>query len=112
MGCKVHRAWRQGTLTKAMRRFGPSHATALRGPHDGRLQITKYVEREIINHRCLVHPHIVQFREVGFGGGYERFLGLGAVRSPAAAMLLERRRLLLPTALERRSSSHLHIYAL
>ncbi|KAG2451391.1 hypothetical protein HYH02_003992 [Chlamydomonas schloesseri] len=27
-------------------------------------KITKYVEREIINHRCLVHPHIVQFREV------------------------------------------------
>jgi hypothetical protein len=28
------------------------------------LQVTKYVEREILNHRCLVHPHIVQFREV------------------------------------------------
>lgn len=27
-------------------------------------KITKYVEREIINHRLLVHPHIVQFREV------------------------------------------------
>lgn len=27
-------------------------------------QVTKYVEREILNHRCLVHPHIVQFREV------------------------------------------------
>ena len=27
-------------------------------------QITKYVEREILNHRCLVHPHIVQFKEV------------------------------------------------
>ncbi|GIL70722.1 hypothetical protein Vretimale_3824 [Volvox reticuliferus] len=27
-------------------------------------KITKYVEREIMNHQCLVHPHIVQFREV------------------------------------------------
>jgi serine/threonine protein kinase len=29
------------------------------------LQVTKYVEREIINHRQLVHPHIIQFKEVG-----------------------------------------------
>ena len=28
-------------------------------------QVTKYVEREIINHRQLVHPHIIQFKEVG-----------------------------------------------
>ena len=28
------------------------------------LQITKYVEREIMNHRSLMHPHIVQFKEV------------------------------------------------
>lgn len=28
------------------------------------MQITKYVEREIINHRHLMHPHIVQFKEV------------------------------------------------
>jgi hypothetical protein len=28
------------------------------------VQVTKYVEREILNHRCLVHPHIVQFKEV------------------------------------------------
>ncbi|MEW5304040.1 MAG: hypothetical protein WDW38_003165 [Sanguina aurantia] len=27
-------------------------------------KITKYVEREIINHRCLVHPHIIQYKEV------------------------------------------------
>lgn len=26
--------------------------------------MTKYVEREIVNHRQLVHPHIVQFKEV------------------------------------------------
>lgn len=37
------------------------------------IQVTKYVEREIINHRDLVHPHIVQFKEVrsdGDGGGH------------------------------------------
>ncbi len=28
------------------------------------LQVTKYVEREIMNHRSLMHPHIVQFKEV------------------------------------------------
>lgn len=27
-------------------------------------KVTKYVEREILNHRCLMHPHIVQFKEV------------------------------------------------
>lgn len=27
-------------------------------------KVTKYVEREILNHRDLVHPHIVQFKEV------------------------------------------------
>ena len=26
-------------------------------------QVTKYVEREILNHRVLMHPHIVQFKE-------------------------------------------------
>eukprot|EP00798_Chlamydomonas_sp_ICE-L_P021102 gene21102-27990_t len=27
-------------------------------------KITKYVEREIVNHRQLIHPHIVQFKEI------------------------------------------------
>ena len=27
-------------------------------------QVTKYVEREILNHRMLMHPHVVQFKEV------------------------------------------------
>lgn len=27
-------------------------------------QVTKYVEREILNHRLLRHPHIIKFREV------------------------------------------------
>ncbi|CAD7697206.1 unnamed protein product [Ostreobium quekettii] len=27
-------------------------------------KVTKYVEREIINHRMLLHPHIIQFKEV------------------------------------------------
>ena len=30
-------------------------------------QVTKYVEREIQNHRTLMHPHIVQFKEVRAG---------------------------------------------
>ena len=28
------------------------------------LQISKYVEREIINHKQLRHPHIVELKEV------------------------------------------------
>eukprot|EP01023_Acetabularia_acetabulum_P065366 TRINITY_DN8646_c0_g2_i2.p1 TRINITY_DN8646_c0_g2~~TRINITY_DN8646_c0_g2_i2.p1 ORF type:complete len:144 (+),score=28.11 TRINITY_DN8646_c0_g2_i2:350-781(+) len=27
-------------------------------------KITKYVEREILNHRQLLHPHIIQYKEV------------------------------------------------
>ena len=27
-------------------------------------QVTKYVQREILNHRRLIHPHIVEMREV------------------------------------------------
>jgi len=27
-------------------------------------KISRYVEREILNHRCLHHPHIIRFREV------------------------------------------------
>lgn len=30
------------------------------------LQVTKYVLREILNHRSLVHPHIVQFKEASY----------------------------------------------
>lgn len=37
------------------------------------LQVTKYVEREILNHRQLVHPHIVQFKEVFLT---DRYLGI------------------------------------
>jgi serine/threonine protein kinase len=28
-------------------------------------QVNEYVEAEIINHRQLLHPHIIQFQEVG-----------------------------------------------
>lgn len=31
-------------------------------------QISKYVEHEILNHRALVHPHIVQFHQVRAAG--------------------------------------------
>ena len=27
-------------------------------------QVSRYVEREILNHRRLIHPHIVEMREV------------------------------------------------
>ena len=27
-------------------------------------QVSKYVEREILNHKRLIHPHIVQLKEV------------------------------------------------
>jgi hypothetical protein len=27
-------------------------------------QVTKQVEREVLNHRSLLHPHVLQFREV------------------------------------------------
>lgn len=39
-------------------------------PQKPKQQVTKYVEREIINHRCLVHPHIVQFKEVFLTPGH------------------------------------------
>lgn len=41
----------------------PCLSSALRPQHSV-MQVTKYVEREIVNHRQLMHPHIVQFKEV------------------------------------------------
>lgn len=38
------------------------------------MQITKYVEREIMNHRSLMHPHIVQFKEVSPSGSATQLL--------------------------------------
>ncbi len=35
-----------------------------RGPRGGCVQINVNVTREILNHRMLVHPHIIRFREV------------------------------------------------
>ena len=32
--------------------------------HAACMQVTKYVQREILNHRRLIHPHIVEMREV------------------------------------------------
>jgi hypothetical protein len=43
-------------------------------PASLRLQVTKYVEREIQNHRTLMHPHIVQFKEVSCKSGRWRDL--------------------------------------
>jgi serine/threonine protein kinase len=42
--------------------------------------VTTYVEQEIINHRMLVHPHIVRFKEV-------RTHGLLYVRHHASALV-------------------------
>jgi serine/threonine-protein kinase SRK2 len=30
----------------------------------GRNMLSNYVEREIINHSILIHPHVIQFKEV------------------------------------------------
>jgi serine/threonine protein kinase len=37
---------------------------ALTGWSGGAGQVSKYVEREILNHKRLIHPHIVQLKEV------------------------------------------------
>lgn len=50
----------QETLPAAMQRGAPGSK-----PHIPFLaQVTKYVQREILNHRRLIHPHIVEMREV------------------------------------------------
>ena len=53
---KQHRAW---CLNRT-----PTCATEGWGRGAGRLQINVSVTREILNHRMLVHPHIIRFREV------------------------------------------------
>lgn len=46
-------------------------------------KVTKYVEREIINHRSLMHPHIVQFKEVFLTPQY---LGIAMEFAPGGDM--------------------------
>ncbi|GFH29451.1 sulfur stress regulator, partial [Haematococcus lacustris] len=46
-------------------------------------KVTKYVEREIINHRSLMHPHIVQFKEVFLTNIY---LGIAMEYAPGGDM--------------------------
>lgn len=46
-------------------------------------KVTKYVEREILNHRCLLHPHIVQFKEVFLTPQY---LGIAMEYAPGGDM--------------------------
>jgi len=46
-------------------------------------KITKYVEREIVNHRLLIHPHIVQFKEVFLTHHY---LGIAMEYAPGGDM--------------------------
>lgn len=46
--CLVHLHWLRGLCTTCA-------------------QVSKYVEREILNHKRLIHPHIVQLKEVRTG---------------------------------------------
>ena len=43
------------------------HLHWLRGVCITCAQVSKYVEREILNHKRLIHPHIVQLKEVRTG---------------------------------------------
>jgi len=47
------------------------------------LQITKYVERELLNHNRLLHPHIIQFKEVFLTN---EFLGIAMEFAPGGDM--------------------------
>ncbi len=54
----------------ALLSHGPSKRTCMRQSNSGRTvervcrQVNEYVERELANHRQLIHPHIIQFKEV------------------------------------------------
>lgn len=54
-------------ITKNVRSSPPSKHPSIRSPISlhiyGIAAIYVQVEREIINHSCLIHPHIVRFRE-------------------------------------------------
>ena len=47
------------------------------------MQITKYVERELLNHNRLLHPHIIQFKEVFLTN---EFLGIAMEFAPGGDM--------------------------
>ena len=48
-----------------------------------RSQVTKQVEREVLNHRSLLHPHVLQFREVRHKSFRRRSVSSIRPRSPA-----------------------------
>lgn len=50
---------------------------------DAAIQITKYVERELLNHNRLLHPHIIQFKEVFLTNEY---LGIAMEFAPGGDM--------------------------
>ena len=50
------------------------------------LQIDKNVERELINHRSLLHPNIIKFKEVGSRAEKELSFSAMPVSNPAAAL--------------------------
>lgn len=50
------------------------------------LQVTKYVQREILNHRCLMHPHVVQFKEVDLVFCNHSSISLSIILSSSCAL--------------------------
>jgi hypothetical protein len=49
-------------------------------------QVTKYVEREILNHKQLIHPHIIRFNEVRASAGIVQL-----APAPCSTLVLARR---------------------
>jgi hypothetical protein len=64
---------------------GPTPEPLLR-----RVQISKYVEREIVNHKQLRHPHIVELREAWQPLTLDLNSILLVIRLQAACMCLRR----------------------
>lgn len=62
-GDKV-REERGGWLFWSKTHTPPEHPPTLPTPHTNHTQIDRNVERELVNHRSLLHPNIVAFREV------------------------------------------------
>ena len=65
---RVTPAWRRPSHTTAHAPW-PPHAQQLALPPPLLQHITKYTEREIINHMKLRHPHVIALREVRLCAG-------------------------------------------
>lgn len=84
-GDKVRAGWWMGASvrTHAHARARTSHFLSPSPPMPRPAQVTKYVEREIVNHRTLMHPHIVQFKEVSGRWKEEAGANFSPVRRPS-----------------------------